>query len=266
MAKKKYINPLKNKESLLPKIVSRLPIFSGITQVDTIHGAVKISRPINQKHLDILESIMVIGEKGTYKEDPTRLAVAFCIPELLKFLGHNKADNHTWLFSKLRDLERTEFEITINSSKRFFKEISIIDKFSYSEVLECENHKKHFFGEGKKLIIVFTKEFTEIFNQDHIIYTSRDVIKAITKIKHDFIKMTVRYCLTHKNLNLTFQNLLAHLGLSSIALSTKKKYKRLLKKYSEYLERNFGIQIDNTSKALKIFYETDRKLVLIKYN
>lgn len=266
MSEKRFTNSFQNKEDLLPICLTRLPVFSNSTQANTIHGTVKLSRSLSQKDLDILESIMAIGEKGQYKDDPERLAVAFCIPELLRFLGHKRADNHTWLFSKLRELENIEFEIKINSSNKFFKGTSIIEKYEYSEVLECDNHKKHFFGKGKKLIIVFTKEFTEIYNKDSIIYTSRDVIRAITEIKHNFIKMAVRYCLTHEKLNLTFSNLLAHLGLSNIAVSTKKKYKLLLKMYSEYVYKNFRILIENKRDSFCLFYNKDRKLIAIDFN
>lgn len=225
-----------------------------------------MSKPLSQTHRDILDAIASVGIRGKYKGDPYRIAILFSQSEVLKMLGHKHKNNHKWLIEKLKEIASVSLEIKYRTKNyKYFAVANVIDKIAYSEKLKREDHKKHWFGDGRLFMIVFSEDFTELFRNDYVIYAKQEVIKAIINISNHFVKSAVRYILTNEQVNLEFSQLLTHLGLQNVADRTKRKYKAELKAHADYLQEHFSITVKEKEDKLYIFYKKDKSKIAIDY-
>lgn len=263
-------NPFNQKRKLYPICTYRLPMFALFPEhahEEVISGSVKMSKPLSQTHRDILDAIAAVGIRGKYKGDPYRVAILFSQSEVFKILGHKYKKNHKWLTEQLKEIANVSLEIKYKTKNyKYFAVANIIDKIAYSEKLKREDHKKHWFGDGRLFMIVFSEDFTALFQNDYVIYAKQEVIKAIIDIKNQFVKSAVRYILTHEQVNLEFSQLLTHLGLQNTAERTKRKYKSELIAYADYLQQHFGITVKKKDNHIYIFYKKDKSKVAIDYN
>lgn len=222
---------------------------------------------ISQVHRDILDAIALVGKRGKYKGDANRIAIVFSLSDVLKTLGHKKADNHTWLIKKLKDLLNTTLEVEYKfKSGRQIVISKILQKVAYSEKYVKDN-SKHLFGQGKLFLIVFSEEFTDLITYDYILFANHEIIKAIINIpkKHEFLKIFVRYILTHEQINMKLPDIIRKLGLQ-VNDRLLKKYKQQIKSYSEYLEKHFSIKIVCKDHEIYVFYKKDKNKIAIDFN
>lgn len=107
-------------------------------------------------------------------------------------------------------------------------------------------------------------EFTHFVLNDYRLYLTVNVAKAITDLKHSFLKALVRFCITHEELNMKFDDILTCLGYSNIDKRHKSKLKKLLILHAEYLIKNFNIYI-KVNNDIIIFYSKKPSQIAIDY-
>lgn len=223
---------------------------------------------ISQVHRDILDAIAIAGKKGKYRGDHNRIAIIFSLPDVLRLLGHKHINNHAWLIKKLKDLFSTKIEVEykFQSGKQVMIS-NILQRVAYSEKFIRENHKKNLFGEGKLFLVVFSEEFTDLIKQDYIVFARPEIVKAILGIpkRHEFLKILVRYILTHEQINMKLTDLIKRMNLQ-INERLLKKYKQQIKSHAEYLEQNFAIKVVSKNNELYIFYKKDKNKIAIDFN
>lgn len=232
----------------------RLPLFCKKTKFETAYGKIELSRELTQTHKDILDSMMVCAvHKG--KTLDGRIIVVFDMQEILKFLGHKQTNNHKWIIEKLHDLMTTVIKLEFRKDNTVYKiHSTIVNKFGYSKKYKKENIKKGTFGDGCLFAVVFSEEYSKIYEQDIILYLNKETVKAIVDISKEFTKTVVRFCLTHKQCNMKFDDILYYLGYENISDRHKRRLKEELLNHKEYLCKNFNIALKQNENDLTIFY------------
>lgn len=248
-----------DKRKRLPCIADRIPLFCKKKEIKTAFGSVKVSKPLSQTDRDILDAIAATGEHGNKNGQK---AYCFDPVAVLAFLGHKKKDNHTWLKSTLEEMA----QITMTIKTTNFEMIGhIIDYvlIDYREKEVPEYLKR--FGKAYNWLLVFSKEFTEIYEKDYIVWAKPETIKAIIDMKSEFLKTLVRFCLTHEQINMLFEDILIYTGYTDITRSYKKKLKKQLIDAKTYLKEHFGIDVIIKDKKIFIFYRKNRNIVALDY-
>lgn len=248
----------KNKKRMYPIAVDReiFPMFKKLAIADLkIKGLEKIT----QTHRDILDAIALVGKRVPYRGDKSRLAFRFLISEALRELGHNELHNHAWLVSKLEELVSTTLRIEIQLPTRRGIIISAI----LQKVVRWEERKDEDLKPGECLAVC-SEEFTALLLEDYLLYAKPEVIKAILNLKHEFLKLAVRYILTDKKVFKKAETLIREICPEADKRLTW-KYKQLLETHANYLNQHFGIKLKQTSSGLLIEYQRDPKFIAIDY-
>lgn len=249
----------KNKKRMYPIAVDReiFPMFKKLAIADLkIKGLEKIT----QTHRDILDAIALVGKRIPYHGDKKRLAFRFFVSDALRELGHNELHNHAWLVNKLKELARTTLEIEVKLPTRRGIIIStILQKVAYWEERKDENL------EPGECLAVCSEEFTALLLEDYLLYAKPEVIRAILNLKHEFLKLAVRYILTHEKVFKKAETLIKEICPDADRRLTW-KYKQLLETHADYLNQHFGIKLKQTPSDLLIEYKKDPKLIAIDYN
>lgn len=266
MTRSKKKDRFDGKRKLYPRSTSRLPLFCRVLSSTTKAGEIKIlkGQELTQTHRDLLEAIATIGKRGTYK-DGIRQFYVFTPYDVLKFLGFSNysGDAYKWLKEKLSEIRSVNVELKYEDKYGKYKLIGgIIDQFGYCKIKrEKENpttYGETYFG------VVFSEAFSILSKQDIIVWAKPEITKAIVDMKYDFLKAVVRFCLTHEQVNMNFEDLLKHMGLK-IADRTKRKFKALLIAEQEYLKQHFGISVVKKGKEILIFYKKNPDAIALDY-
>lgn len=223
---------------------------------------VKIEMGINQAHRDILDAFIVAGKKVRSGQ---RVAVLANLSDVLRVLGHKTMNNHRWLKEKLENMRKTPMKIVRLHDGRNIIVTSIVQKFAYSEKYKKEECK-HLFGMGDLFLVVFSEEFTSLMLDDFLLHMKPETIKAIINLpkRVEFLKLAVRYILTHEKINMKLEDLLRHLNIT-ISDRTLRYYKLTIKKYVDYLKQHFNITVVRKDNDIYLFYKKDPRFIVIDY-
>ncbi|GAQ94518.1 hypothetical protein TAGGR_1702 [Thermodesulfovibrio aggregans] len=240
----------------------RLPLFCKKTKFETIFGNIELSKELSQTHKDILDAMATCSiKKGKTLEG--RMFIVFDIREVLKFLGHKKITHHKWLSQKLDDMMSTIIKLQYTKNDRIYKiHSNIINKFGYSEKFKKENIKEGTFGEGCYYVVVFSEEFTKLYEHDTVIYLDKQTIKAIVDVSSDFVKSVIRFCMSHQQCNMKLEDIMYYLGYENISERHKQRLKAEILKYKNYLEENFNIIVKQEKNQITIFYKSNLSVFL----
>lgn len=248
----------RNKKRMYPIAVDR-EIFPTFKRLAIAGLKTKGLGKITQTHRDILDAIALVGKRVSYHGDKKRLAFRFFVSDALRELGHNKLHNHAWLVNKLKELVRTTLEIEVKLPTR--REIiinTILQKVAYWKERKDEDL------EPGECLVVCSKEFTTLFLEDYLLYVEPEVIKAIFNLRHEFLKLAVRYILPHDEVFKKAKTLIKEICPNADKKLTW-KYKQLLETHADYLNQHFGIKLKQTSSGLLIEYQRNLELVAIDY-
>ena len=232
-------------------------VFQNKWQEVTIEG-----RPLTATHQDIIEAIFFCAED--IKEfQGGKLAVKFAPGKVLKLLG--AGENYTWLYEKIKDLALNIITIKKIGDKDQMPPIKhIIDDFDKTD--ESMNKKLPNGEYAKYRYIVFSETFMSFLRNDVLLFY-KDKIPSILSLKNPILKSIARFCLSHKETNMSLDEV-----LDSLKVSAGKRYRRKIKK--EIVENansllSFGIKLlkirtgDNAGK-IGIFY--NKKDILLQHN
>ncbi|WP_460181739.1 hypothetical protein [Thermodesulfovibrio sp. TK110] len=260
MKNKKQYNVFADKKRLMPKSIDRLAVFTKKQEHFTIYGSYKLSKPLSQTDRDIFDAIAATGVHG---EKDGQKAYLFDFSEVLRFLGHKNHANDTWLKEKLKSL--AEIVLTIKTERyEIIGHIVSHVIVSYKPKNLPKNQSR--FRQGYLALIVFSKEFSKLYEKDYIIWATPKIVKAIIDLPHDFLKAIVRFCLTHEEINMTLESILELIGYSGIQKRYYRKIRKTLIEYAEYFWENFAIKVvKNNSNGVIILYKKNSKLIAIDY-
>lgn len=248
----------RNKRGMYPIVVDR-EIFPAFKRLAIAGLKNKGLGKITQIHRDILDAIALVGERETYRGDKSKLAFRFSVSDALRELGHKELHNHTWFVNKLKDLARATLEIKVKlPTGREVIINTILQKVVYWKGREDEDL------EPGECLAVCSEEFTALFLEDYLLYVEPEVIRAIFELRHEFLKLAVRYVLPHDEVFKKARTLIKEI-CSEVNKELIWKYKQLLKTHADYLKRHFGIKLKQTSSDLLVEYKRNLELIAIDY-
>ena len=237
----------------------KIYIYKNVWQEVTIEGI-----PLNQTHQDIIEAIFYVSEEIKKFSDGC-LGIKFLPGKVLEVL-EIKGENYTWLHGKIKEIMLNVITVKKNNDNDPMPPINhIISEFNNSNE---KTTKK--LPTGKILtykFIVFSKQFVNFINKDISLFY-RDLIPDIISLQYPILKSLVRFCLSHKKLNMSISEFLRNIHINKSCERYKRKLINQIK-INEYSLNKFGIKIKEIKTGehageLGIFYE--RKDILIKHN
>lgn len=253
-----------NKKKMYPRVTARLPLFLNVMSSETKNGKLEIlkGQELTQTHRDILEAIAIAGKKANYQDG--RACYVFTPYDVLKVMGHSDIKNHKWFIQKLAEIKSVNVKLSYEDKLRKLYIVGgIIDMFGYTKIKRNKKAKSSF-GDTY-FAVVFSDIFTKLLRQDIIVWTHPEITKHIIKLRYDFLKAVIRFCFTHEQINMSFDNLLKNMGIyNKIADRTKRKFRQMLQMSQEELQK-VGITITKKDGELYIFYRKNPNRVMLDY-
>lgn len=220
---------------------------------------------LDQTHKDILEAIFVshtevINDKMILDKYGAnvyvKLGFKFKVQDILNMLSEKEYNyNYSWFYQKLNEIKSGFIYIETKNTKIH---ANIVD--SLIEITEDNNTKTKYF------ILSLTNAFSHMLFGDYKIYTNKQLVKDIIKIKHGIVKAIVRYLLTQKDIKIYLSTLLQHLNYYNQITDRRMRHKiiNIVKSYKEHL-KNFGINIELTQHDILLTYKQQPNKIVIDY-
>ena len=210
---------------------------------------------LTQIHRNLLDLIFSYHHGIYFYEDG---CVGFLI-DLYKIqkLFQIEETNHSWLFEKFEDLRKALF---ITETKDWVINSGIIRKHLYSK--EDAEHTANRFGNNKLYYVVFESEFMRFFKLDTNLHYIT-LISKIINLKHGASQALVRFCLSHRRLNMRLTNILNKIGVFRPEMTKQQKsnVKKQVLEETEAMKSDFGIEIKLMKNSeLGIFYSQHREV------
>lgn len=220
---------------------------------------------LDQTHKDILEAIFVshtevINDKMILDKYGAnvyvKLGFKFKVQDILNMLSEKKYNyNYSWFYQKLNEIKSGFIYIETKNTKIH---ANIVD--SLIEITENNNIKTKYF------ILSLTNAFSHMLLGDYKIYTNKQLVKNIIKIRHGIVKAIVRYLLTQKDIKIYLSTLLQHLNYYNQIADRRMRHKiiNIVKSYKEHL-KNFGINMELTQHDILLTYKQQPNKIVIDY-
>ncbi|MGO9612364.1 MAG: hypothetical protein ACLPX5_04965 [Dissulfurispiraceae bacterium] len=251
MAEKSETNHTNKSEYPVTTVTQgRVPIFLPVKQTDqkldlevtNIWGKCVIRGcRLTQVHRNILDCIFTY-HRHFYKEGDG--AVAFLVNpyQLLQKLGVSPT-NHTWLAKKLDELHNT---IVITETSKWKIHSGIVRKHAYSKIVDNRRAATRTKFGNKLYFIVFEAEYMQFFSNDMNVHSQR-LTSLILSLRHAVTQAFVRFCLTHRELNMKIDKVLQsiHSFQPTMTENAKNKIRRKIESEAGKLESDFAIKIKN---------------------
>ena len=196
---------------------------------------------INQTHRDILDLILLLGEKRVLKvEDGWNILTVF-IP--IKAIRNIKRVDHKWVIEKIEELKYVNIEANILENQKRLGTVSFNIISSFVTTTAKDKYK-----------IEFDRKYTRLFVEHDIPINYSSILTDIVSIKDQKVKAVIRYCLSQKEfVNKNLFSILNILGYNAEEKSTRQQIR----------VKNAFTNHDALLKKLGILY--DRKRNVIKY-
>ena len=122
----------------------------------------------------------------------------------------------------------------------------IVRKFMYGDLMMRRAHKG-LFGGGRYFVVIFESEYMRIFSEDINVHSEK-LTSDIISLKNPFLQAFVRFCISHQNLKMPVNDVLAAIGVEKSSCSARyvRKRRAELRKHKEALQKKFGIMITDT--------------------
>lgn len=227
---------------------SRVPIFLPVSQVSPAKKQEKNSSTttswgevvtkgvkLTQVHRNLLDCVMAYHFR-VHKYPDGCVGFLISLRQLQKNMGINPT-NHQWLVEKLDQLMET---IVVVKTSNITLHTHIVRKHCYSQQVPMAGHGPKG-GQNMYYGIVFEAEWMRIFEEDIKIY-SADLVTKIIALHDPLLQAFVRFCLTHRQLNMSLCDVLTAIGGSS-GVRQVRRYCQKLANSAADLQDKFGISI-----------------------
>ena len=259
--KKKWKNSRPKRHPITTVTQCRVPIFwptnkpprskkAGDFIIENQWGRAVIKNcKLTQVHRNLLDVIFT-HHRGLYHYEDGCVSFLIDLYEIQKLL-QIEVHNHNWIRQKLEELRKTAF---VTETKNWVITGGIVRKHKYSKI-DAE-HTPDKFGPNKLYYVTFEAEFMKFFDLDmHMSYFK--LVDKIISLEHPVSQALVRFCLSHRQVNMDLENILTEIGVFRPELDRPRKTRILQQLFleSEVLIEEFGIRIDPMkNKRLGVFY------------
>lgn len=269
--KRNSTGPPSKKHPITTVTQCRVPIFwptnkpprSGnipdlVVENDWGKGTIKGCK-LTQVHRDLLDVIFAYHQ-GIYRHEDGCFGFLVDLYEIQKRL-QIEVHNHRWILNKLEDLMTTIF---VTETDDWVITGVILRKHSYSK--RDAGHTPEKFGVNRLYYVVFEAEFMKFFDLDmHVSYFQ--LVDKIINLKSPTCQALVRFCLSHRCLNMDLEELLTKIGVLRSDLDRPRKTRILQQVFleSDVLKEDFGIEINPMkNKRLGVFYKQHKDVCFEK--
>ena len=173
------------------------------------------------------------------------LEFIFTLYDLQKEMGKNSLNANYWLLEKLDELQYAQLKVR--------PENGIFEEITFSVLNDHAVFREKVGKTGKPYhSVTFNKYYLQMFEVDINAYTGV-LTKKIIGLNSAGAQALVRYCLSHKNVNIRFSKLLKNIGLTSSLIPketvsrVKKKVLEMQDQLSEYFGINFNCNTEGYS-------------------
>ena len=195
---------------------------------------------INQTHRDILDLILLLGEKRVLRvEDEWNILTVF-VP--IKAIRDIKKVNHIWIIEKIEELKYVNIEANILENQKRLGTVSFNIISSFVTTSARDKYK-----------IEFDRKYTRLFVEHDIPINYSSILTDIVSIKDQKIKAVIRYCLSQKEfVNKNLFDILKVLGYNAKEKSDRvqRKIKKAFADNSDLLKK-FNILYDRRKNTVK---------------
>jgi len=202
--------------------------------ISTKWGDVKvIGNILTQTHRDLLDCILSVADQPIALSDE-RVAYYFKFADVLREYG-NEQNNYNWLKKKLQEIQTTAIEFKAKDSNSFVS-FNILEKIGFSETHDS-------YG------IVFSADYRKYIEKS-LTVDYKDELPRLLKIKSALLKAIIRFFWTHKNCNISVEQLLESIGYPVDSERSIRIAKKEIKDNAEMLENEFGIAYNKKENFL----------------
>ena len=258
MTRSGLTNSTKERQAVSTTSQSRIPIFKAVkclkrgaiasdTTLKTQWGEVVFrNSKLTQVHRDLLDCVFTFFY-GKHQNSDGSCAFLVDLSEIQKHMGI-QGHNHAWLREKFEELRTTSMIIRQYKDGRAWTiHTGILRKFLYSQIKK--NNAEHLFGGGYYFAVVVESEYMRMFETDLNIHSEK-LTQNILDLDSAYLKAVVRFCVSHRQLNMTIDDVMAAVGVANISDGYRREKHRELRDYADTLKIKFGITITSTH----IFY------------
>ena len=209
---------------------------------------------LTELHRDIINAVII--SKRKHKETNTGFQILYNLNDVYNAL--NKRISKVELKNKIQEIRATTFFIEDPEDEFKFYDFNI---FSQNRITNIQ------FGKGKGFfkdkinyyyLIEISKEYLEFEYYDTGIFIDNKIIKEIIGIKSGAAKHLIWYCISHKQLNKDFDDILREINIVNENMTKQHIYKikQDILKHKDTLFYKFKIEIKTIEKTgkLGIFY------------
>lgn len=228
---------------------SRLPIFLPVKRVASQKESVNIEISnswgkctirkcrLTQVHRNIIETIFN-KHKQLYIDDNGEVSFLFNPYDIQKFLG--KAPDNRWFSQKLDELRETTIVV---QSDKWKVHTGIILRHQYLTNDDYRDSNSTKFGQENPYMVTFSSEFMKLFSFDLNVYYNK-LLGELVLIKSSVTQAVIRFCLTHRSINIELVNLLSTIYAVRPDMS-KRAIRYVFSEIQDNIEtlKNFGITI-----------------------
>lgn len=231
-----------------PVLASRFPVFApSIRQgkmdwhVKTKWGTAFVTGDITQIHRGILDAIFAHAIDS--KVLNTGAIEILFDPFVITKVTHSSRD-YQWLAGRdnsiFRDMQVAIVEIVEKNGNRHVGGI-------ISEWRESKRHASMpggvLTGDRALLAVTISAAWMRLYNST-LTVDYRDLIPAISSLKSGVLQALVRFCLTHRNMNMQLDDILGYIGAVD-ETTQERTIQRVIKAVCEADLSKFGIQVKN---------------------
>ncbi len=195
---------------------------------------------IDQTHRDILDLILLFGEKKILRVEDGWNILTVLVP--IKAIRDIKKVNHVWVIEKIEELKYVNVEANILKDQKHLGTVSFNIISSFVTTAAKGQYK-----------IEFDRKYTRLFVEHDIPINYSSILTNIVNIKDQKIKAVIRYCLSQKEfVNQSLFDILRTLGYNAEEKSDRvqRKIKKVFADNSDLLKK-FNILYDRKRNTIK---------------
>jgi hypothetical protein len=234
----------------IPVLANRCPVFApsikaGKTNwsVTTPYGSVSVMGDITQTHHNILDAIFGFAlDSRTFQSG----AVEVLVDPFIVTSKTGSCRDYKWLDSVLEDMKKSMVRLKDNNGGEHVGGIVSEWRKTKEKGVVVPLPGGCMKGVRTLLAVTISAAWMRLYNTT-LTVGYRDLIPAISALKSGVAQALVRFCLTHRVVNMKLDEVLQHIG--AIEETTKqanpRKYNRVHKIVAEADLTLFGIEIKN---------------------
>ena len=207
------------------------------------HGVVTVrNHRLTQEHRNIVEVILTHYKPVQIHSDGS-WEFQFTLYDLQKNLQKKSKTNNSWIRTKLDELQGVQFIVEPDNGSPFRRiACSVLND-------HCISSDTGRTGEFK-YTVTFNRHYMRFFDVDTHLHTEK-LTDDIIALNDSSAQALVRYCLSHKNVNMKLNQLLNNIGISTdfLPASTVTRTRQRILQMKKQFEP-FGIEISDEKPNL----------------